>query len=339
MARIKFNKNNQRKFIVSVKENLNIDWPVLSQVLGVSDRTLFDWRREKHLISEVAFKKCLSLVKNKIKVPTHKLLPEFWSIPVAAKKGGLATAKKYGGPSTPEGRKKGGLVSQERRRLYPKFYTNCNKRRIIIEPKNSVDLAEFIGIMLGDGGINCSTQATIVLHKDNAKSYITLIRKNIKKLFSINPAVYYYQKGSHKNVATITIHSTSFVKFLVSKGLKIGNKVKKQVDVPLWIKKNKNFSKHCLRGLIDTDGCVYLHRHKTNGCDCFNIGINFSNKSTPLLKFVYNTFKNLNFHPKIFANGVNLYRESEVRRYAKEIKFSNLYHKSRLERFLKEKYH
>ena len=285
MARVKFLKNNQHKFIVSVKENLNIDWPVLSRALRISNRTLFDWRREKYLITEAAFKKCLGLTKDEIKVPDYKLLPDFWSIPKAAKKGGFITAKKYGGPGTPEGRRKGGLVSQEKRKLYPELYTHCNLRRIISEPKDSVDFAEFIGIMLGDGSIGSScTQVVITLHKKDAQNYILLVCNIIKKLFSIDPAVYCYQKGSHKNVADITIHSTSLVGFLKSKGLKSGHKVKQQVDVPHWIKINKNFSKYCLRGLIDTDGCVYLHKHKSNGCDCLNIGLNFSNKSIPLLK-------------------------------------------------------
>jgi len=127
-------------------------------------------------------------------------------------------------------------------------------------------------------------------------------------------------------------------RFLLTKGLKKGNKVKQQVDVPHWIKINKNFSKYCLRGLIDTDGCVYFHKHKTNGCDCLNIGLNFSNRSTPLLKFTYETLKTLDFHPKIFAKGVNLYRESEVCHYSKQVGFSNIYHKYRLKSFLKQKY-
>jgi len=339
MPRVKFSKNNQGKFIVSVKENLNIDWPVLSKVLGISNRTLSDWRREKFLISETAFKKCLSLVKNKIKIFNYKLLPDFWSISKAAKKGGLATAKKYGGPGTPEGRRKGGLTSQERRKLYPELYTNCNPRRIISEPKESVGLAEFIGIMLGDGSIssNC-TQAVISLHKKDDRKYILLVCKIIKKLFCVDPVVYRYQNGSHKNVADITIHSTSLVSFLKFKGLKIGNKVKQQVDVPGWIKGSKNFSKYCLRGLIDTDGSVYSHKHKTNGCNCFNLGLNFSNRSTPLLRFTHKTLERLNFHPKIFANGVNLYRESEVSRYSRDIGFSNIYHKNRLDDFLNKKY-
>jgi len=339
MPRVKFLKNNQRKFIVSVKENLNIDWPVLSEILGISNRTMSDWRREKFLINEAAFKKCLSLVKGKIKVPNYKLLPDFWSTPKAAKRGGLATAKKYGGPGTPEGRRKGGLISQERRKLYPELYTNCNSRRIISEPKESADLAEVIGIMLGDGSIsrNC-TQAVISLHKKDDRNYILLVCDLIKKLFSVDPVIYRYQKGSHKNVADITIHSTSLVSFLKYKGMKSGHKVKQQVDVPRWIKINKDFSKYCLRGLIDTDGSVYSHKHKTNGCDCFNIGLNFSNRSTPLLEFVYKTLKNLKFHPKIFTKGVNLYRESEVCRYAEEVKFSNIYHKNRLSNFLKQKH-
>ncbi len=339
MARIKFSKNNQWKLLVSVKENLNIDWSVLSRALGISNRTLSDWRREKYLITEVALKKCLSLAKGKVKVPSYKLLPDFWSISKAAKKGGFVTAKKYGGPGTPEGRRKGGLVSQEKRKLYPELYTNCNTRRIVSEPKDSSDLAEFVGIMLGDGSIssNC-TQAVISLHKTDDKNYIGFVCDLIKKLFHTDPVVYRYQKGSHKNVADITVHSTSLIIFLKSKGLKSGNKVKQQVDVPHWIKMDKDFSKYCLRGLIDTDGSVYSHKHKTNGCDCFNIGLNFSNRSAPILKFAYRTLENLKFHPKIFTNGVNLYRESEVCRYSRKVGFSNIYHKNRLNIFLKQKY-
>ncbi len=338
MPRINFSKNDQHKFFEEVKNNLRIEWPFLARKLGISKRTLFDWRREKIKISEATLNKCLELTKGKVKVPKYKLLPDFWHIQKAGRKGARARFEKYGPVGTPEGRKKGGQMSQERRRLYPELYPNCNLRKIISEPQNSVELAEFFGIMLGDGGIsNIGFQAVITLHKEDSKEYIPMVAGMIKKLFSIEPAIYYYQNGHRKNVANITVSSNSFIDFLVFKGLKRGHKVKQQVGVPEWIKANKDFSIACLRGLVDTDGCIYSHSHKVLGHDYFNIGINFSNKSTPILEFVYNTFTDLNFNPKIFHNGVNLYRKSEVIRYAQEIKFRNPYYQKRLEKFLTEK--
>ncbi|MBU2539591.1 LAGLIDADG family homing endonuclease [Patescibacteria group bacterium] len=338
MPRVKIKKKGQVEFFYDLYHKAELSWATLGEQAKVCSRTILDWRKAKSTISEDAFRIFLKLAKDKIKVPEYKLLPDFWSTVKAGKKGGLIVAKKYGGPGTPMGRRKGGLVSQEKRRLYPKLYPNCNLPKIISEPKNSINLAEFIGIMLGDGGVSSKTQAAITLHKEDSKEYILFVCDLIKNLFSISPVVYYSDHGSHKNVGRITIFSTSFIDFLLAKGLKIGNKVRQQVDVPRWIKVNKNFSKHCLRGLIDTDGCVYLHKHRINGCDCLNIGLNFSNRSTPILKFVYKALKTLNFHPKIFFKGVNLYRESEVYRYAEEVGFSNLYHKHRLKSFLKQKY-
>ena len=192
--------------------------------------------------------------------------------------------------------------------------------------------------MLGDGGINSDTQAIITLHKKDAKDYIVFVCNLIKRLFSIKAAVYHPHSEKQKNVASITISSTSLVDFLISKGLKKGNKVTHQVGVPDWIISDKIFCRACLRGLIDTDGCVYSHKHKSHGINYFNLGLNFSNKSVPLLEFVFDTLINLNFHPKIFSKGVNLYREPEVLRYVKEVGFNNSYHKDRFKSFLKKKY-
>src|SRR3989344_111417 len=154
MPRIDFPKNLQCKFLEDVRNNLDIDWLLLSNKLGVSKRTLFDWRREKFKLSKSALEVCLNLTGGKVKAPQYVELPDFWSIPEAARKGGLTTALRYGGPGTIEGRRKGGRISQERRRLYPEQYPGCVLPKIIVEPKKNVELAEFFGIMLGDGSIS-----------------------------------------------------------------------------------------------------------------------------------------------------------------------------------------
>ena len=335
MSRIIFPKGEQTIFINNLLERKRLKINDLANICKVSSRTIRDWRREKFKLSKDALEVCVSLTEGGVKVPQYTELPDFWSIPKAAKKGGLTTSLRYGGPGTPEGRKRGGTISQERRRLYPELYRNCNLRKIISKPKDKMLLAEFIGIMLGDGSMpKRGSQAVITLHKEDSKEYISMVSRMIKDLFSIEPAIYYYNTWPRENVASITISSTSFIDFLIAKGLKRGHKVRQQVDVPKWIKANKKFSIACLRGLIDTDGCIYSHSHKVLGYDYFNIGINFSNRSTPILKFVYKTLKDLNFSPKIFKNGVNLYRKAEVCRYAEEIKFRNPYYQNRLSNFL-----
>lgn len=39
-----------------------------------------------------------------------------------------------------------------------------------------------------------------------------------------------------------------------------GSKVDQQVCAPGWIKENREYATHCLRGLLETDGCIYLDR-------------------------------------------------------------------------------
>ncbi|MCF7907211.1 LAGLIDADG family homing endonuclease [Patescibacteria group bacterium] len=286
-------------------------------------------------MSNRAFGICLGLKNKETKIPEYKMLPDFWSASRAARKGGLKVVERHGNPGTPKGRVRGGLISQQRRKKYPEFYRKCNLKKDISRPGNSTELAEFIGIILGDGGIGSDYQVVVTVHKENGRQYIGFICSLIKNLFKLTPAVYCLQSPKSKKVVRITISSSNLVDFLLARGLKKGNKVKNQVGVPIWIKKNKKFSKSCLRGLIDTDGCVYGHRHNSHGYNHYNIGLAFTNKSIPLLDFVYNTLEIYNFSPKKQGgSSVRLYRKHEVLRYYQEIGFSNSYHSKRLKNFL-----
>lgn len=334
MPKIQFKKDIQIKFFNDVKKELKLsNWAELAKLLDVHYRSLSDWRRGKYTLPEKVFKKCIKLVGERIKVPSYNILPDFWHIPKAAKKGGLVRFQRYGNLGTPEGRKKGGKISQENRRLHPELYQHCNLRKIVHKPNNSKKLAEFFGIILGDGRIS-SGQVGVALNSIDAKEYKYFVANFFKELFKITPFIYKYKNA---NCVEVIASGVDLVEFLLTKGLKIGNKVKHQIDVPVWIKKHPEFAKYCLRGLVDTDGCVYSHDHKCNSDKYFNIGLEFSNRSVPLLNFVNNTLSDLDFHPKFSRKGVNLYRESEVCRYAKEISFDNVHHSNRLNRFLEMK--
>ncbi len=334
MPRIKFQKGTQSLFLSNVQQRLGLTWFELSKRIKIHSRSLRDWRKEKYTISERVFKKLVALGEGKIVVPAYEVLPDFWSIEKAARRGGQVVAEKYGGPGTPEGRKRGGVNSQIQRRLHPELYQHCNLRKDITKPFQSSQLAELIGMILGDGGMNNEYQVVITLHKIHDREYAEFVRRLGEELFSIQPAVYVGRSGRRKMVVDVVLTGINIVEFLLSKGLVKGNKVKHQVDVPQWIKNNLNFSTQCLRGLIDTDGGVYYHRHTTGGYPAFNIGLQFSNKSKPLLQFVQDTLIMLGFTPKIDSRYVSLYKEDEVLRYTKQIQFHNPYHARRVKQFL-----
>ena len=154
--------------------------------------------------------------------------------------------------------------------------------------------------------------------------YSKFVINLISKLFGFQPSV---SIRKDFNVIVITGSGIKSIKYFQTIGLKIGNKVKQQVDVPKWIQDNIDYQIACLRGLMDTDGGVFLHRYKVNGKRYIYKKISFTNKSVPLLRFVVRVLKCLKYSPKLIDKVENkkvwLYNESEVNRYLREIGSNN----------------
>src|SRR3989344_3154088 len=93
------------------------------------------------------------------------------------RKGGLSRMRLYGNPGTKLGRSLGGQKSLQTHRL--NGASPFVVRKILI-PSFSSDLAEFIGIVLGDGGIT-SRQVVITLHKDDDRDYAEYVVGLVKK--------------------------------------------------------------------------------------------------------------------------------------------------------------
>ena len=100
-------------------------------------------------------------------------------------------------------------------------YPKKSHRRKVQIPKSSKDLAEFFGIMLGDGGINNPWQANITLNAVKDRQYSLYIQKLVQLLFAIASTSFIYK---NKDAVRILINGVSIVDFLVSKGLPRGNK-------------------------------------------------------------------------------------------------------------------
>jgi hypothetical protein len=167
------------------------------------------------------------------------------------------------------------------------FQSNKSHRLSFIEPARSEQLAEFCGIMLGDGGIS-AYQIMITLHRENDKEYALYVTSLIQALFGLIPSM--YEKKSSLAI-DLVISRIGLTDFLVNKcGLKRGNKIKQSADIPSWIKENEAFKIACVRGLVDTDGSIFTHSYISKGKQYSYKKLSFTSVSSPLLESVQKIF-------------------------------------------------
>ena len=201
-------------------------------------------------------------------------------------------------------------------------YPKKSHRKNISLPSESNDLAELMGIIAGDGGINNNWQLIISLNFIKDFTYSTYITNLLKKLFSIKV---FKRKRPNENTLVIECSSTNLVDYLVSKGAIHGNKIAQNINIPFWITKRKGFKKAFVRGLVDTDGCLYIHKHCVNGKTYLNIGFCFTSLSNKLLLSVAHILSEFGIKPHIKDNDhrIYLYSKSNVVKYLSVFGSSN----------------
>jgi len=249
-----------------------------------------------------------------------------------ARAGGLRRIELYGNPGTLEGRSRGGKKTTTSFQLNPDLAKSVGfiVRKDIAYPGRSAQLAEFMGILLGDGGLPGNHQVTITFNRNTDNEYAEYICTILKSLFSVG---YGIRKRKDSKGADIVVSSSNLVDFLVKQGFITGNKVKNQIGLPSWILEKREYRLACLRGLIDTDGSLYLHRYKSDGKVYQYVKLCFTNRSVPLLDFVFKTLKELNYKVYLHGNNVLIYSTFEVKRYLAEIGTHNSKHANRFKRY------
>lgn len=319
--RLKFLSGQQKKFLNEVSDKSKLSIKALSRIAKIHPRSFRDWKNEKLTMTLMAAQKLGKLFY--VDLPEDKkIMIQRWqkAKEIASRIGGLAHFKKFGSPATLEGRRKGGIkaITNLRRNGFTPY---VKKYRLPIGFNGK--LAEYVGIMLGDGCITPG-QCNITLNSVADREYVYFVSQLEANLFGEEPKLY---KRKDSKALVLYYNSRFMIRYLLGIGLKIGNKVRQQVDVPDWIKNNFYHRIACIRGLMDTDGGVFLHRYEVNGKEYFYRKICFSNKSIPLLVFVRETLEELGFTPKMINNVVNkqvwLYNNTEVMDYLKKVGTSN----------------
>jgi hypothetical protein len=329
-----FPRGQQSQFLEDVKNRLDISLVGLARLAGVHVRSVTDWRREKFSMSMFALEALCE--EAGINLPKNiEIRDPFWYTSLGSSAGGFATYRKYGHVGGDPGYRKRKWREwwEKEGRFNPHPIINVSLP--IHKPPRSVELAELTGIILGDGGITYR-QVTITLHRFDDTDFVTYVRDLFCKLFNVEPSIY-ERRG--EMALSIVVSRTELVHFLINMGLKIGGKVRQQVDIPQWIKLSDDFTKFCLRGLFDTDGCFYIDRHHYKDKVYLNCGMNFTNRSLPILNFFKAKLERFGFHPTRNTKfSISLRVEKDIVKYFEKIGSSNSKHTKKFTAYFKNKY-
>jgi len=199
-------------------------------------------------------------------------------------------------------------------------YAARRRGDIVIPDIKTEKLAEFFGIMFGDGHL-APYQVMVTLGTKEIL-YVQYVSRLLRYLFGVTPKIGIRRNGYRD----VYIGSVDLVEWLKGEGL-VHNKVALQVCLPNWLFTKKEFLIGFLRGFFDTDGSIYKLR--------FGVQLSFTNRSLPLLAGIQRAFRSLGYSPsKSSLFRVYLTRRQEIVKFFKEVQPANQKHRVRYKAFI-----
>ena len=193
---------------------------------------------------------------------------------------------------------------------------SSSDREIIFPKEMSAELAEEIGIHLGDGCLSYNRKYYSVKTNKKEEDYMTnFIFPLYKKLYNLD-----LKLMKLESVVGFEIYSSAFFQFKHEVlHIPYGNKVER-IKVPACIIdcRNKEIYKAFIRGLFDTDGCVNIVTSKNNYPT-----ITFTIKSQELIKEVREMLLKLGYIPYVGKYRIDLNGQAMVMKWVKEINSNN----------------
>lgn len=287
-----------------------------------SERTVRDWRRAKFT---PPYKYVGSLcAQYGVPLPTVERIAPYQHTRRAGRIGGAATVQRYRGLHINE---------DKRLRAWRQWWNEHGSKKSntitialpIRVPEQSVALAEFIGIMLGDGTVG-PYHISVTLHAKDDSEYAKFVEQLIERLFGVTPKRY---PRRNKQAVAITVARKSLVDLLCSYGFKVGSKIKNKTQVPAWILRNRKYRTACLRGLLDTDGTVFNHRYRVKQKVYTYKKISFSSASPILRNNVMDLLQYHGITAQRSGTNVRINSQDSVKRYVASVGFSNTKHLKR----------
>ena len=151
-----------------------------------------------------------------------------------------------------------GHWTSARREYINGFFHDCFK--MAVEQLNP-EICELIGAFIGDGYLTNSGKTYTFGISGNRQLDEDYLKNRVKSLIKRNfpftePRLHY---RSDENTLMLRVNSKRFYEFFVSLGFKKGKK-SKTVKIPEVITENDSYMNATIRGIFDTDGCVFFDK-------------------------------------------------------------------------------
>ncbi len=181
------------------------------------------------------------------------------------------------------------------RKNHPVLYTKISRNG---------DLAEYIGVVLGDGNIEKfpRTERITIIGDTRKMGFVVRYAILTEKLFCKRPTV---AKLKDSNGVRISLYQKFMARRL---GIPTGNRKNFPYKLPSWIARNENYLLRFLRGLFEAEGSLSIH---VPTCT-YNFA--FSNLNQHLLLIVRDALRKLEFHPEVRHNAIRIRKKAEVER-------------------------
>lgn len=311
--------SHHREILFETLARRELTFSNIAETLSVSERTVREWRKGTYTIPLGAFETLAEYAGKSPDDYAPETIPQWWHTSSAGKSGGRVYMAKYGSLGTPVSRRVGGKNSYlARNREVQSVYT----RKAIQKPPLSSELAEFIGVLIGDGSIG-RYQITVTLDMKTDVEYAQYVCNLASQLFSLQATT--KLRESHGCIV-LTLSSVELSEYLFSLGLPRGNKIVQHISIPQWILDNPEYIKPCLRGIFDTDGSVFQEVHKVRGVRYAYSRAAFVSASIPLLEDVAKSLHLLGIAAKVRSKRVSIERFTDIDKYFRIVGSSNPKH-------------
>jgi DNA-binding transcriptional regulator WhiA len=148
-----------------------------------------------------------------------------------------------------------------------------------------------IGLAIGDGNLSNPNNRAVRLRITCDQKYPLLKQRIIDCLELLLPDNKVNIVERKETCCDISVFSNHLENLLGWKAKK-GSKFSQKVTIPNWIKSKKEYKINCLKGLIETDGCIYNDRGYRM--------VMFSTIIPKLANDVYKIINSLGFQPHIY---------------------------------------
>ena len=200
----------------------------------------------------------------------------------------------------------------------------------------NLEICELVGAFIGDGYLSAFGKSQVVvgfagnavLDKDYLQNHLfNLIKRNFP---FTNPRV---RIRNDENTIMLRVYSKDFFSFFLQLGFKPGKK-SRTVTIPSLILENEQYLGATIRGIFDTDGCLFFDKRKIYKKPYPRIVLQMA--SIPLIEQLE---KYLSIDFSLFVdksnrdgkrNSLEIYGYPQLERFLKQIGFSNQRHKSKV---------